>query len=75
MFHVCLSYAVMSVPCSLEITCWESADLLALLFVMFSCVLSLSHMVFASGVVLDCIDSCSLPSSSLLTYISIAAFL
>ena len=32
-------------------------------------------MVFASGVVLDCIDSCSLPSSSLLTDISIASFL
>ena len=36
---------VLSVPCSLVVTCWEKADLLALLYVMFSCVLSLSHIV------------------------------
>ena len=42
-FHVC--HAVMSVPCSLVVTCWERAGLLALVCVMFSCVLSLSHMV------------------------------
>ena len=35
-FHVC--HAVSSVPCSLVVTWWERADLLALLFVMFSCV-------------------------------------
>ena len=29
----------LSVPCSLVVTCWEKADLLALLYVMFSCVL------------------------------------
>ena len=33
-----------------ELTTW-------LLFVMFNCVLSLSHVVSWSGVVLDCIDS------------------
>ena len=38
MYHVCLCYAVMSVPCSLVITCWERADLLTLLCVMFPCV-------------------------------------
>ena len=38
MFHVCLCNAVLSVPCSLVITCWDRADLLALLCVMFSCV-------------------------------------
>ena len=38
MFHVCLYYTVESVPCSLVITCWERADLLALLCVMFPCV-------------------------------------
>ena len=38
MVHVCLCYIVLSVPCSLLITCWESADLLALLCVLFSCV-------------------------------------
>ena len=35
MFHVCLYYTVASVPCSLVITYWERADLLALLCVMF----------------------------------------
>ena len=45
MFHVRFCDAVLSVSCSLVITCWESADLLALLCVVFSCVLSLSHMV------------------------------
>ena len=28
----------MTVSCSLEVTCWERADLLALLYVRFSCV-------------------------------------
>ena len=46
MFHDCLYYTVLSVPCSLVITCWERAGLLALLCVVFSCVLSLSHRVF-----------------------------
>ena len=36
MIHVCLCYTVLSVPCSLVITCWEKADLLALLCVVFS---------------------------------------
>ena len=36
MFHLC--YVVLSVPCGLAITCWECADLLALLCVVFSCV-------------------------------------
>ena len=45
MFHVCLFNAVLSVPCSLMLTCMERADLLALLCVIFSCVLTLSHMV------------------------------
>ena len=35
---VCLSLpSVKSVSCSLEVTCWERADLLALLCVTFSC--------------------------------------
>ena len=36
MFHVCHSCAVLSVPWKLVITCWEKADLLALLCVVFS---------------------------------------
>ena len=38
-FAVCIScHTVLSVPCSLVDTCWERADLLALLYAMFSCV-------------------------------------
>ena len=43
MFSVCLVF--LSVHCSLVVTCWESADLLALLYVMFYYFLSLSHVV------------------------------
>ena len=31
MFRVCLCYAVLSVSCSLVVTCWDRADLFALL--------------------------------------------
>ena len=31
-------HPVLSVTCSLVVTCWERADLMALLYVMFSCV-------------------------------------
>ena len=43
-FHVC--YAVLSVPCSLVVTCLERANLLVLLYVMFSCV----YVTFSYGV-------------------------
>ena len=33
MIHICLCYAVLSVPCSLMITCWERLGLLALLYI------------------------------------------
>ena len=36
-FHVCLYYSVVSVPCTLVITCWLRADLLVLLCAMFPC--------------------------------------
>ena len=32
MLNVCVCYAVVSVPCSLVATCWERADLLAVMF-------------------------------------------
>ena len=38
-FRVCLLYAVLSVPCSLLVKCRKRPDVLALLCVMFSCVL------------------------------------
>ena len=36
MFRICQVF--LSVHCSLVVTCWERADLLALLYVMFKCV-------------------------------------
>ena len=47
LFVICVScHTVLSVPCSLVVTCWERDDILTLLnHVMFSCVLSLSHIV------------------------------
>ena len=36
MFHVC--YAFLSVHYSLVVTCWKRVNLLALLYVIFSCV-------------------------------------
>ena len=35
LFHVCPDYTVVSVPCSFVITCWDRADLMALLCVLF----------------------------------------
>ena len=32
MLYVGMCYAVLSVPCSLVVTCWEKADLLAVVF-------------------------------------------
>ena len=49
MFHVCLYSTVLFVPCSLVVTCWERADLLALLYVMCSCI----FVTPESGVVFD----------------------
>ena len=41
----------------LVVTCWERADLLALVLWCLTVCLSLSHWYPGSGVVLDCIDS------------------
>ena len=41
-FRVC--HDVLSVPCGLVVTCWERANLLALLCVMFSCVCVLGQV-------------------------------
>ena len=35
MLHVDVCHAVTPVPCSLEVTCWERADLLATVCVVF----------------------------------------
>ena len=42
----CLSHIVLSVSCSIVVTCWERADFLALLYVMFSCV----FVIFPYGI-------------------------
>ena len=46
-FCICLCHIVLSVSCSLVVTCWERVDLLALLYVTFCCCcfLSLSRTV------------------------------
>ena len=45
MFHICLCYTVLSAPGSLAVTCWERADLLTLLCVVFSCVFDMVSQV------------------------------
>ena len=45
LLFVFVCYTMLSVPCSLVVTCCERADLLALVYMIFSCVLSLSNMV------------------------------
>ena len=60
MFLFCLLFAMSLCPsvymCSV-VTCWERADLLALVCGVFTRSLSLSLWYPGSGVVLDCIDS------------------
>ena len=68
MFLVCLHYAVFSVPCSLVITYWEMADLLALLCVMFSCVL-VTFLYGVSGQV--CYLNVSIPDLCILPYFAL----
>ena len=47
-----VSHAFAFVHCCLVVTCWERADLMALVG-DFCCILLLSHVVSGSGVVLD----------------------
>ena len=60
MFRVC--HAFLSALCSLVVTCWERAGLLALLCVIVSCVLSLYHVVswVSDGTFLSISDLCLL---------------
>ena len=56
----CLAFAMplcASVYMCHVVTCWEGADLLALLLWCLTVSLSLSQWYPGSGVVLDCIDS------------------
>ena len=59
LFFFCLAFVMplcVSVYLCLVVTCWERADLLALVFSL-TVSLSLSHWYPGSGVVLHCIDS------------------
>ena len=59
MFLFCLVFAMSlwaSVYVCFVVTCWERADLLALVCGVY-CELVTSHWYPGSGVVLDCIDS------------------
>ena len=53
--NVCKS--VLSVPSSPVVTCWERADLLALVFDVFLCFCHFPIWCPGSGVVFDCSDS------------------
>ena len=67
-FHVC--HAFLSVHCSLVVTCWERANLLALLYVMFSCV----FVTFPCGVLGQVwYLIVSIPGVCLLTYFAACA--
>ena len=56
-FFVFVCHTVLSAPCSLVVTSWERADLLALLYVMFFvCFCHFPIWCPGSDVVFDCID-------------------
>ena len=59
-------HTVLSVLCSLVVTCWQRADLLALLYMMFSCV----FVTFECGVLGQVCRGLivSIPDFCLLTY-------
>ena len=62
---VFVCHHVLFVPCSLVVTCWERADLLALLCVMFSCV----FVTFPCGVLgWVCCLIATIPDLCLLLY-------
>ena len=58
LFVICVSsHTVLSVPCSLVVTCRRRADLLALLYDAFLCFCHFPIWCPGSGVVFDCMDS------------------
>ena len=46
-FHICVCCAAMSVPCSLVFTCWERADLLAVVF--FLCFVTFPNVSWSTS--------------------------
>ena len=57
LFMSCVFHAFASVHCCLVVTCWERADLLALVCDVLLCFYHFHMWYPGSGVVLDCIDS------------------
>ena len=57
-------HTVFTFPCSLVVTCWERADLLALLCVMFPCV----FVTFPYGVLGRWYLNASIPDICILPY-------
>ena len=68
MFHICLYYAVLSVPSSLVVTCWERADLLALLCVIFFVFVTFQYSVLGQVwyLIVSIPDLCLFPYFGLL---------
>ena len=62
----CVCHAFVPVHCCLGVTCWERADLLALVCNVSLCFCHFLMWYPWSGVVLDCIHSLSLLPSVLL---------
>ena len=56
-FVSCVSHAFGSVLCCLVVTCWEKADLLALVGDVYCIFVNFPCGILVSGVVLDCIVS------------------
>ena len=56
-YVLCLSCFSASVHCCLMVTCWDRADLLALVCDVLLCFCHFPMWYPGSGVVLDCIDS------------------
>ena len=57
LFMYCVCHAFASVHCCLVVTCWERADLLALVCDPLLWFCYFPNLYSESGVVLDCIDS------------------
>ena len=66
LFMSCVCHAFASVHCCLVVTCWERADLLALIYDVKLCFCLFPMWYPVSGVVLDCIDSLFSPPFLLL---------
>ena len=68
---ICLCHIVLSVFCSLVVTCWERADLLALLYLTFCCDL----VIFQYGILGQVgLLSVSIPAICILPYFGIVYF-